>query len=154
VLVNEKAGENSWGVRFLAMFHMANDSELFVSEPREGYVPLYEAKMIWQFDHRLGTYKSVSDRNSTHLPTPAPEQYANPHWTLQPWYWVPVEEVEARLEEKWQEPWLLAYRRITNATNERTVIMSVIPRVGAADPAMVMLLRHDDHVLEDDFKSF
>ena len=29
VLVNEHTGENSWGVRFMAMFHMSNDSHLF-----------------------------------------------------------------------------------------------------------------------------
>ncbi|MFS8887045.1 endonuclease domain-containing protein, partial [Synechococcus sp. R55.1] len=36
----------------------------------EGYLPLYEAKMIWHYDHRYGTYEGVRDRSSTQLPTP------------------------------------------------------------------------------------
>jgi hypothetical protein len=71
VLVEEGKGEagNPWGVEFLAMFHMANDSHLFRRREEleaegfrlegnvfvrgaERYLPLYEAKMIDQFDHR------------------------------------------------------------------------------------------------------
>jgi hypothetical protein len=74
VLVNEKTGENPWGVRFVRLFDMSNDSGLFKTAAqliakgyaRSGpnfvsanktYVPLYEAKMIWQFDHRYGTFE-------------------------------------------------------------------------------------------------
>lgn len=66
--------ENPWGIEFLAMFHMANDSGLFYGRQelaeqgfrlegnklRKGdeiYLPLYEAKMIHHFDYRLGTYE-------------------------------------------------------------------------------------------------
>jgi hypothetical protein len=47
---------NPWGVSFLRMFDMSNDSGLFRTEPGEGLLPLYEAKMIHQFDHRWGTF--------------------------------------------------------------------------------------------------
>src|SRR5690606_25528511 len=56
VLINERTGENPWGIRFIAMFHMANDSHLFRDAPGPGLVPLYEAKMLHQFDHRWATY--------------------------------------------------------------------------------------------------
>jgi hypothetical protein len=29
VLINEKTGANPWGVKFMSMFHMSNDSHLF-----------------------------------------------------------------------------------------------------------------------------
>ncbi|MFS8794506.1 endonuclease domain-containing protein, partial [Synechococcus sp. R55.8] len=54
----------------------------------EGYLPLYEAKMIWHYDHRYGTYEGVRDRSSTQLPTPDEHQHADPHFVVQPWYWV------------------------------------------------------------------
>ncbi len=114
VLVNEQTGENPWGIRFMTMFHMANDSHLFRTRAeleREGfklqgnifvkgdkrYLPLYEAKMIWQFDHRFGTYEGVRDRSSTHLPTPTPAQYADPNFVAKPWYWVHETEVLCRI---------------------------------------------------------
>lgn len=62
---------NPWGIKFSTMFHMSNDSHLFRTRDqlesdgwtlegnvftRDGdrYLPLYEAKMLHHFDHRLG----------------------------------------------------------------------------------------------------
>lgn len=165
VLVNEQTDANPWGVRFLRMFDMSNDSHLFCTRAeleREGYrlvgnvfvresgvgsgewgkpdsrlptpdsryLPLYEAKMIWHYDHRFGTYHGVSDRSSTHLPTPDAAQHAEPDFVAIPWYWVPAGDVQQRLGN-WQRGWLLGFRDVTNATNERTAIFSLLPRVGA-----------------------
>jgi hypothetical protein len=146
VLIDEGKGEagNPWGVSFLAMFHMSNDSHLFRTAAqlrgegfeREGslwqkgeecYVPLYEAKMIHQFDHRWADYDEAG--RTTRDVTVA--EKADPAFEPTPRYWVPESEVEARLAAKgWTRGWLLGWRDITNATNERTVIASVFPRVG------------------------
>lgn len=49
LLGEKRAGE--WQVGFTAEFHMTNDAkDLFETEPAEGRLPLYEGKMIWQFD--------------------------------------------------------------------------------------------------------
>src|SRR5579884_3620743 len=79
VLINERTGENPWGIKFLAMFHMANDSHLFQTTPGEGLVPLYEAKMIYQFEHRYGTYEGATQAqlNVGSLPRPTPDQLAD-----------------------------------------------------------------------------
>ncbi|MFS8923526.1 DUF559 domain-containing protein, partial [Synechococcus sp. B60.1] len=102
------------------------------------YLPLYEAKMLWHYDHRYGTYEGVDSRSSTQLPTPDAAQHADPHFVVQPWYWVPAEEVEARLGE-WKRGWLLGWRDVTNATNERTVVASIAPCVGYGDKFLLML---------------
>jgi len=155
VLVNEHTGQNPWSVRFLAMFHMSNDSRLFCTRPQleaEGYrlvgnlfvkgeacyLPLYEAKMVWHYDHRFGTYEGVTDRSSTHLPTPDDSQHANPRYVVQPWYWVSAREVETRLGT-WKRGWLLGFRNVTNATNERTAVFSLLPRVGVGHSMPVQI---------------
>lgn len=155
VLINERTGENPWGVRFLAMFHMANDSHLFRTRDQlervgfravgnrfvrgdEVYLPLYEAKMIWHYDHRYGTYDGVQDRSNTHLPNPDSHKHADAAFLAQPWYWVPKKEVEERLG-KWKRGWLMGWRDVTNATNERTVIASVVPGVGYGNKFLLML---------------
>jgi len=180
---------NPWGVRFLAMFHMSNDSHLFrtraeleaqgcrlignvfvkstgvgeqenshalslsrspnaipLSSSHALYLPLYEAKMLWHYDHRYGTYEGVSDRSSTQLPTPDERQHADPHFVAQPWYWVPAEEVQARLGN-WKRGWLLGFRDVTNATNERTAIFSLLPRVGAGHKAPLIFSESRSSVL-------
>ncbi|MHA1280817.1 MAG: hypothetical protein ACTSQ8_27055, partial [Candidatus Helarchaeota archaeon] len=74
------------------------------------------------------TYESVTSRSSTHLPIPTLEQYQDPSFVVQPWYWVHSEEVDSRLNF-WKKGWLLGFRDVTNATNERTAIFSVINRI-------------------------
>ncbi|MBW2069076.1 MAG: N-6 DNA methylase [Deltaproteobacteria bacterium] len=155
VLINEEREENPWGVRFLAMFHMSNDSRLFRTREQlekegfrlvgnrlvkggEVYLPLYEAKMIWHYDHRFGTYEGVESRSSTHLPTPDGAQHANSGFVVQPWYWVPAKEVKTRLGY-WSRGWLLGFRRIARSTDERTSIFTLMPRVGAGDVLPVVL---------------
>jgi len=138
VLVDERTGENPWGVRFATMFHMANDSGLFRTEPGDGLLPLYEAKMIWHFDHRFGSYEDVADRNSTHLPTPTPTEYADPCHVVTPWYYVPEEAVAERLGE-WDRGWLPGFRNVTNTTNERTGIFAVFP-LAAVGHSMPLIL--------------
>ncbi|MCS7001042.1 MAG: hypothetical protein NZ481_09240, partial [Candidatus Kapabacteria bacterium] len=70
-------------------------------------------------------------------------ELADPAVTVTPRYWVPAAEVEARLAGKWQRPWLLGFRDITNATNERTAIFSLLPRVGVGHKAPLILLELD-----------
>src|SRR5690606_35202203 len=52
---------NPWGLSFLRMFDMATDSELFLDHPAPGTLPLYEARMIHQFDHRWATYEPAQE---------------------------------------------------------------------------------------------
>ena len=102
------------------------------------YLPLYEAKMLWHYDHRYGTYEGVSDRSSTQLPTPDERQHADPHFVVQPWYWVPAEEVEARLQG-WQRSWLLGFRNVARSTDERTAIFGLLPKAGVGNSLPVLL---------------
>ncbi|MBX0331454.1 hypothetical protein K2Z83_27765 [Oscillochloris sp. ZM17-4] len=62
VLVNERTEANPWGVRFMAMFHMSNDSHLFQSAPGEGLLPLYEAPMCYSNLGQIATRKPVALR--------------------------------------------------------------------------------------------
>ena len=156
VLVNEVTGENPWGVRFLMMFHMSNDSHLFrtreqleaagyalrtnvflpPSPKRRGaggevYLPLYEAKMTHHFDHRWATYDGADIRKLT------TQEKSDPTGVALPRYWVPAAEVNARLDT--DSRWLIGFRRTTRTTDERTAIFSVIPRVGVGHSQYLVL---------------
>nr|MBP7949713.1 hypothetical protein [Verrucomicrobiales bacterium] len=165
VLIEEGKGNagNPWGVDFRqGLFNMTSDSHLFrtVSQlsadgwQRDGsdwvkdtvrYVPLYEAKMIHQFDHRWATYGGKDEgemmKEEGHSSRDVTiEEKQNPAFEPAPRYWVPQSEVDTRLAAKnWQRQWLMGWRDITNATNERTVIATVFPRsaVGNQLPLMV-----------------
>src|SRR5262249_21036748 len=54
VLRREDPNGNPWGVSFMqGLFNITSDAELFRSSPGNDMLPMYEAKLIHQFDHRL-----------------------------------------------------------------------------------------------------
>ena len=147
---------NPWDVSFLRMFDSASDSDKFevASElvnkglSRRGLrwerssetsitiaaLPLYEGKMIGQFDHRAGTFEGISDRppRGASLPEPAVDRKADPNFEIEPWYWVAAQLVDDVLSDsKWTADWSFGYRFGSNPTNERTLILSAIPRSAA-----------------------
>jgi hypothetical protein len=140
--------ENPWGVRFLAMLHMSNDSDHFRTREqleRDGwtlegnrfrkgddfFLPLYEAKMVHHFDHRYGDYQDrPTGSENTSLPDVSLDRLRDPAYAPLPRYWVPRSEVDSRLANRWSRGWLLGWRDICRSTDERTVIASVLPRVG------------------------
>lgn len=137
VLVNERTGANPWGVTFLRMFDMSNDSHLFHPAPGEGLLPLYEAKLLHQYTHRWATYHSGPKPETRELTA---AELADPALTVTPRYWVPAAEVEQRLAGRWERQWLVGFRGITNATNERTAIFSLLPFAGVGNSVPIMLL--------------
>jgi hypothetical protein len=138
LLKEESEGEaesNPWGIHFMLMFMMNTDSYRFSDRLADGRVPLYEAKFIHQFDHRWATYTSDGDGRDV-----TPEQKRNPNFNVTPRYWVDPSEVEERLRAKgWTRGWLMGWRDICRATDERTVIASVVPRVGVGNQLPLML---------------
>ncbi len=145
--------QNPWGISFMAMMHMSADSHLFLDHPAADSLPLYEAKMIHQFDHRWATYhpspvgrgaggEGEGSRDVT------PLEKADPAYAVTPRYWVSATEVDERLTKRdregkvlwrWERQWLMGWRDICRATDERTVIASVVGMAGVGNQMPLML---------------
>ena len=148
VLVDRSGQEEirAWPVRYRTMFHMANNSNLFrtaedmksgamypvdVNRWQRGdevYVPLYEGKMVQAFDHRAA---SVTNREGNlfrpgQTDKTLADEYDDASFAPRPRYWVNGREIRPEYEQDW----LLAFKDITASTNVRTMIASVIPKVG------------------------
>lgn len=159
VLVREgPPEENPWGITVRTrLWHMAEDAHLFCTSAqleaegwtlegnvfaREGerMLPLYEAKMVHHFDHRFGDYADrPADTEGTALPDVPVQRLQDPAYSPLPRYWVPSAEVDDRLKERWDRDWLLGWRDICRTTDERTVIASIVPRVGVGHTTPLML---------------
>ncbi|MCP9853816.1 N-6 DNA methylase [Synechococcus sp. HJ21-Hayes] len=140
VLMDEGLGEqgNPWGIKFMRMFDMSMDSHLFFSEPAASRLPLYEAKLIHHFDHRWATYDANGSSRDVTL-----AEKQNPDSEVFPRYWVERGEVGARLKAQgWDRQWLMGWRGITNATNERSVIGSVFPISGVGNSCHLVIPSH------------
>ena len=156
ILLKEQDGNstisNPWQIKTLRMFDMSNDSSCFITiEANQdadsmGLVPLYEGKLFTQFDHRLSTFNVeskgvVGDSKNIELP-----QKKDPAKLVVPRYWVPSHLVNERWKQKgWKQPWVLAWRDIARATDERTIIATVLPSsVGVGGTATLMMPQVED----------
>ena len=216
---------NPWGVKLQLMFMMNTDSHLFRTREqmeKEGwklygnvfvrdeeiYLPLYEAKLFHQYDHRFATFDGVNvrDRRNGRPLYVTADQKADPDTVILPRYWVPELEVLERLDKGPQTPdprpqtpdprpqthytspvgssisspiwratrypkdnecnqrtngdlhdnakdrlkrfrkhcqlWSLVFRDITNATNQRTSIVTVIPRTAVSNKGPIIKVNH------------
>lgn len=152
ILVNDETGSNPWGIRFANLFNMATDSPFFRTNEqliesgaiKDGnffllngirYVPLYEGKMIWMHNHLFGEFPTEGKRPSSIAQTPL-DKLSDNNSTLSPWYWVAENEVTRQMTKTdkeghvlwhWPYHYYTAFRDVTNATNERTCVASLVP---------------------------
>ena len=160
VLVNHSGdGEKKvWQVRYMqGLFNMTSDSHLFRTAAQldtagfypvhgnrwkkgeELYLPLYQGRTIWHFDHRANSVRV--NPKSTHNPYLSEEttaaQRADPNFLPRSQYWVPAVEVQPKFAES--QGWTLAFRDITNSTNERTMVSAVMPWAGCGHKVPLLL---------------
>ena len=151
---------NPWRLSYLRMFDMANDSDLFRNQSQleeagfsqdgnqfrqdgKVYLPLYEAKMADIYDHRAARVV-ISPTALIRQGQPEDlsiEEHIDPSCTPTPRVWVPDTAVQQRLHEGWQHRFLLAWRRVSATTNERTVLPSVLPISAVGDSLFLMFPR-------------
>ena len=162
VLVNRSGGEENyaWPVNYKTMFHMTNDSGLFRTSaqldangfyPVQGnqwkkgdelYLPLYQGRMIHQFDHRANSvrFNPESIHNPYLSDTVTEGQHLDPNFSPQTQYWVPSRNVDGILSEN--RGYALGFRDIARSTDVRTVIAAIVPWAGYGNK--VPLLISDD----------
>ena len=157
----EHSGKNerrAWPVRFKqGLFNMTSDSHLFRTSaqldvmgfyPVEGnrwkkgeelYIPLYQGRMIGQFDHRANSVRVNPE--STHNPYLSEEvsdkQHADPKFLPQSQYWVPASEVESALPEC--RGYTLGFRDIARSTDVRTMIATIAPWAGYGNKVPLLM---------------
>ncbi|MFE7113866.1 Eco57I restriction-modification methylase domain-containing protein [Streptomyces sp. NPDC057654] len=121
-------------------------------------LPLYEAKMLHHYDHRWATFTDEGDIHDLPL-----AEKQDPESIVRPRYWVPEQDVptdvldeegkpivalgvRSRLVAKeWKQGWVLGFRKICRASDERTAIACVFPRAGLGHSGSILLPRDYKH---------
>ena len=134
---------NPWDIQFMRMFMMDTDSYLFYNEVTTDRLPLYEAKMMHQFDHRWATYTDSGNTIDVTV-----DQKKNADFTIKPRYWIDKKEVLEKIKgdddnKKLIPKWLMGWRDITNPHTLRTVIVSIIPIYGIGNTVPIFNFSKD-----------
>lgn len=148
------AVQAAWPVRYMQSINLTSDSGQFRTrvdlEEREGawrsganrftsasgeWLPLYEGKMIWHFDHRradvvvnpANPYRAASARELSE------EDHADPDRSAEPQFWVPagLPGVPTGVS--------LSFRDVTNPTDRSTMVAALLPN-GSAGNSLPLIL--------------
>ncbi len=148
VLVDRSGGDEvkAYPIRFTqGLFNMTSDSALFRTANeleaegcyrvaghrwRRGdteWAPLYQGRMIHHFDHRANAvgFNPESQDNPYFSIEVSDEEKRDAAFFPNVQYWVSVEEIAPLLPRT--QRWVIAFRDITNSTNERTMIATIAP---------------------------
>ncbi|AKN59972.1 hypothetical protein WB44_01215 [Synechococcus sp. WH 8020] len=154
---SENARPSFWKIEFASMFHMSNDSSLFLTEEEvrrsepshfledwsgeiqgKKITPLYEAKLVDAFNHKCTTFEGA-DRNKMFGTKPktlpaSNQQLTDAKWHSKPRYWVSKNEVENRIPTNWKFPWIVGFRNaLSSSADSRSLRATIIPRHGAGN---------------------
>ncbi len=147
---------NPWGIQFKTMFHQTNDAELFRDadtlkedgfklkgnrwiKGKRVFLPLYEAKMVQDYDHRAADV--VTDQSNWvrqgQTEKTSTVSHQNPEHLATPRFWVGQDVVLNQCNE--QASHFLCYKDVTSPTNQRTMIAAMTPLVGVVNSAPIVL---------------
>lgn len=147
--------QKAWPVKYATMFHMTNDSGLFLRPEeleRGGWrraplnrwrkgdaeaLPLYVGRMIHQYDHRSASVDLNEDnlKVATLSERAGSAQKQSPDFHPQPQYWVRAEDVPAAQRREWA----LGFRDIARATDVRTMIAAIVPGTAAGNTLPLLI---------------
>ena len=103
------------------------------------YLPLYQGRMINQFDHRANSVRVNPE--STHNPYLSEEvseaQHTDPGFLPSTQYWVPARDVEQTIPQALG--WALAFRDIARSTDVRTMIAAIAPWAGVGNTLPLLI---------------
>jgi Putative DNA-binding domain len=116
---------DTWNVELHREFNMTDDAALFDKTQKAGHLPLFEGKMIWQFNHRFSDARYwISEKKAREALLPSRIRRLSR-----------ATEIAGRLQEIDKsrmtldyEHYRLGYRDIASSTNERSMICTVLPR--------------------------
>lgn len=149
---NGRSEQNPWGISFMRMFDMSNDSHLFKTYQdlvqggfelngnefvleKERFVPLYESKMIQLYNHRHGDFADSNHERAHILPKIPEARLANRDYLTMPYYWINSSDVGNALKGVgWSKKWFFAWRNVADSrASARTLVTTVIPFCGVGN---------------------
>src|ERR1700688_4897742 len=100
--------------QYMAELHMGADRDLFDEEPSG--VPVYEGRMVAQYDHRAKGYRQGRGRQAEWEDL----AFSDPSKSIQPQWFVPTTKIPAKLKERYRR-YRIGFCDVASPTNERTL---------------------------------
>lgn len=175
---NTRVASSPWSAKLATLFHMTADAaELRTGETlahdrwskngrefaRDGerMLPIIEGKMVTFYDHRAAHIRLNPDAPSRQQQTEdtTDKEKSSPDFFPDAYLWAPGDESLKRFRSAAGQPWAIAFKRVTSATNWRTLVACVVPETLAISYTLYVLgigeeYRAEQHCLLATLNSF
>jgi N-6 DNA Methylase len=145
---------NPWGVQFMRMFDMSNDSNLFHSRDeleaggwklrgnvfhrgKQEMLPLSQGMMASFYNHRAAdvVHSATAAKRQNQPRYLSEDELGDPDRLAMPAYWVGAENLPDGVGS-----WFVAYSWVTSPTNERSMVAYPIPKAAVGNSTPLILV--------------
>lgn len=159
ILIDDRKNSNPWQIRLVRVFDINKQEisraarsfeELLTSSTtfqngsfysaQEVYLPVIESKLIHQYDHRYATYENSSeeDRRKGLPKTTDEREKTDPNLIIYPRIWLPENIYPQSMNFLQENDWLIGYRNFARSTDERTIIVTILPFAATDFPLRIL----------------
>ena len=130
IILSDNGEIDPWGWHSWQMFNETHEAdelkEWTNSWENENLLKLYEAKFFHQFDHRYTTCDLLGETSAFCGVDDLEKR--NPHFTIKSRYCVSSRVWQQRVATETSSKWIIGFRKIARATDERTAIFAILPK--------------------------
>lgn len=115
--------------RYGRLVHLTNHAEHIVKEQREGYLPVYEGKFIELYTEKFATFRGMSAKekyankaSAVKINDLEGKEYPESRYFIEEKFW-------NRLSRNFPYEYFIAWRSLTSATNQRTMLATILPKM-------------------------
>ncbi len=155
-IVCNLSGDNPWNILNHRMINGSDDSKflkllcdfgqnqeinpLSINEEGREYLPVYESKLMWHYDHRFATYhdvssKDVSDSKPRYVQL---NEKLNTDFEVLTKDYIQNEVFKEKYSSNYSQNWFIIYRNVTGAVNNRTTVAAIIPKLPVVLSAYIL----------------
>jgi Eco57I restriction-modification methylase len=146
VLRRESPEQSSWGARLYRLFDMTLDGDMMrtgeallaerwsqdgrnFARSKALMLPIIEGKMVTFYDHRAAHIRLNPDAPSRQQQTDdtTDQERSSASFFPNAYLWAPAEVAHERFRQATGQSWAIAFKRVTSATNWRTMVACVVP---------------------------
>ncbi|HSK46628.1 MAG TPA: N-6 DNA methylase [Coriobacteriia bacterium] len=110
--------------QYMRELDMGTDRDLFDDDPLG--IPLYEGRMVSQYDHRAKGYRRGRGRQAEWEDL----AFADSSKSIQPQWYLPETKVPVKLQQRYRR-YRIGFCDVASPTNERTLVATLIPAEAA-----------------------
>ncbi|MBX7227974.1 MAG: hypothetical protein K1X55_18215, partial [Chitinophagales bacterium] len=155
-IVFNQSTDNPWKILNHRMLNGSDDSKflkllsdfgdehkinnLSIIEGGTEYLPVYESKLMWHYDHRFATYQDVpsEDVSNSKPRYVLSNEKLNADFEILTKDYIQREVFQEKYSDNYSHNWFIIYRNVTGAVNNRTTVATIIPKLPVVLSAYIL----------------